>query len=65
MIRRLFLHAGLPKTGSTSMQKWFLDNRDPMRMARTTQDIRDVADMRKRGHLIEVQVPEEGSTSNR
>jgi len=27
MIRRLFLHAGLPKTGSTSMQKWFLENR--------------------------------------
>ena len=27
MPRRLFLHVGLPKTGSTSMQKWFLDNR--------------------------------------
>lgn len=27
MTRRVFLHVGLPKTGSTSMQKWFLDNR--------------------------------------
>jgi hypothetical protein len=26
MTRRLFLHVGIPKTGSTSMQKWFFDN---------------------------------------
>ena len=31
MIQRLFLHAGLPKTGSTSMQRWFLENRNAMR----------------------------------
>lgn len=26
MTARLFLHVGLPKTGTTSMQKWFLDH---------------------------------------
>lgn len=30
MSRQLFLHVGIPKTGSTSMQKWFWDNRKAM-----------------------------------
>lgn len=51
MTKRLFLHIGLPKTGSTSMQKWFFDHKDALQSSGCTYPTDPPLQLYKQGYV--------------